>query len=104
LVLADANDYVKTKDKLFELIIIDLFIGNEIPILFTKYPFISQLTHLLNKDGNIIFNTMRETTPLELLNSIQNSFDAENMQVENIANLESLNDLLIIESKKKPNK
>lgn len=60
LVEADANDWVfnSNNQKLFDLIIIDLFIDHKTAPLFFEKPFIKQTANRLSKNGLLLFNTL----------------------------------------------
>lgn len=60
LIQADAKIFVNKKVKPFDLIIVDLFIGREIPAFVTKGSFYRDLKRLLMPRGSIILNYLRE--------------------------------------------
>ncbi len=53
----DALDYVKKSEERFELIVIDLFIDTQVPPLFYGEEFCKNVSHLMDKNSSIIFNT-----------------------------------------------
>lgn len=70
IVCQDAYDFVRETTGKFGLIIIDLFIGNKVPEKFYDDTFWEHIFRLLIPDGQIIFNTMIQTTDQELFQTI----------------------------------
>ncbi|MGG7035787.1 MAG: spermidine synthase [Flavobacterium sp.] len=58
IILADAQDYIASCQKKFDLIIIDIFQDKEMPDFLFKSEFINRLAFLVNPDGVVLFNTM----------------------------------------------
>jgi spermidine synthase len=54
----DAQKYVEESDDAFDLILVDLFIDNQVIQGVLSSDFISQLMHLLKTGGVIILNTL----------------------------------------------
>jgi spermidine synthase len=54
----DALDYIEEVEETFDLIIVDLFIDNQVIQGVLSTAFISRLMYLLNKGGVIILNTL----------------------------------------------
>lgn len=52
----DAYKYVEKNNELFDLIIIDLFIDDQIPTKFYSTAFCQNLSKILNTEGKILFN------------------------------------------------
>ncbi|MFA6923429.1 MAG: fused MFS/spermidine synthase [Bacteroidales bacterium] len=97
IIHSDASDYLKNNNDTFDLIIIDIFIINTIPEIFTEIKFINSLTTHLNPNGKIIYNTMKETMTHELFSKIKNNFLEEGLKVKVIEKVEETNDLIIAE-------
>lgn len=95
IIHADAAEYISNAKEKFDLIIVDVFIGNLVPEVFTKSKFINHLIGNLNANGRIIFNTMIETMPLEALANIKETFLKNNLNVEVIEKVEITNNLII---------
>lgn len=61
----NAADFVKSHDKKYDMICIDIFSGREVPSIFTEKAFLHQSKQLLNPGGiwimNYIINDMKET-------------------------------------------
>ncbi len=96
LIEADAHQYLKECKQQYDLIIVDLFIDNNIPEKFIGLDFVQHLTTQLTKKGSIIFNTMRQTLSLEKRQRLQESFKNLNLLVKTIERVQGTNDLLII--------
>lgn len=97
IIQADAADYIKTSTKKFDLIIVDIFIGNEVPKLCTDDDFLHSASNLLNNQGKIMFNVMRETMALEIYHHIKNEFLKIGLKVMVIEQVEGTNDLIVAE-------
>jgi len=74
LIIADAQKYVEDCSKKYDLIIVDLFIDDQIPVFVFQKSFIKNIKFILEVNGFIIFNT---TTLANNKNKI-NSFLLDN--------------------------
>ncbi|WP_448518726.1 fused MFS/spermidine synthase [Rhodoflexus sp.] len=99
IIQADASAYIENSNDIFDLIIVDIFIGNSIPESFTQSQFISQLTKHVKLKGKIIYNTIRSTIKSEIFNQIQNEFLKRNFKVKAIERVEWTNDIIIAENR-----
>ncbi|MBC7503485.1 fused MFS/spermidine synthase [Candidatus Gracilibacteria bacterium] len=97
IIQSDALDFLESSRDTFDLIIVDIFITDTIPAEFTRSHFIKMLIPHLNRDGRIIYNTMRKTMTGELLNTIKYLFSGEGLKVKILTNIEGSNDLIIAE-------
>ncbi len=70
IVCQDAYDFVREDTRKYELIIVDIFINNGVPEKFYDDTFWENIFRILSSSGQIIFNTMIETTNTELFQSI----------------------------------
>lgn len=70
IVCQDAYDYVQETNQKYGLVIIDLFINNKVPEKFYDDTFWEGVFRLLAPKGQIIFNTMIQTTNQELFQTI----------------------------------
>ena len=70
IVCQDAYDFVREDTRKYELIIVDIFINNGVPEKFYDDTFWENIFRILSSSGQIIFNTMIETTNTELFHSI----------------------------------
>lgn len=56
LIHADASDFVSMSTLKFDLIIVDVFVEDNVPKKFHQLPFIQRLDELLSENGILIFN------------------------------------------------
>ncbi len=96
LIEADAHQYLKECKQQYDLIIVDLFIDNNIPEKFIGTDFVQYLNKQLTKKGSIVYNTMRQTLSPEKRQRLQESFKNLNLLVKTIERVHGTNDLLII--------
>ncbi|MEI6311710.1 MAG: methyltransferase domain-containing protein [Bacteroidota bacterium] len=96
IIIAEANQFVYDCTKSYDLIIIDLFVIDTIPEVFTDKKFIQQVIHLLNSSGAILFNTMRSTLDRKVFQAMQNVFKEANLTVEVLENVYYSNDLILV--------
>lgn len=66
IVYQDARKYVRSSVNRYDLIIVDLFSGRDIPKFVASTSFLRSLSMLLAKDGCILFNYLREKEYREL--------------------------------------
>ena len=57
VIIGDALNYVKTTDKKYDLIFVDIFGPNGVPKQFRTEAFYQYLNDITNVDGNVAFNT-----------------------------------------------
>ena len=95
IVNADASDYLNNCTEAFDLIIVDIFIINIVPLQFTESDFINQLICHLSSNGTIIYNTMRETMTSNVLNQMKNVFKNAGLKVNVMERVVLSNDLII---------
>jgi spermidine synthase len=95
LVQADAAEYVLGKPGYFDLIIVDVFIRNSVPERFTCSQFLQALQGTLSERGTLMFNTMRETMPAEVLHRIIQAFRENGLAVRVEERVEGTNDVII---------
>jgi len=93
----DALSYIENSSDTFDLIIVDIFIGDTIPKIFTEVQFINSTVHHLNTDGKLIYNTIRNTIQSETINQIKNTLLNLNCKVRILESIEETNDLIIAE-------
>jgi spermidine synthase len=98
IVNADALQYVKSCGKKFGVVIVDLFIIDEVPAPFVSATFIADICRLLAPAGLVIFNTMRETMDPAVLENLKKSFVTLGFSVKMLALVENSNDVIIATS------
>jgi len=100
IVQANAFDYLSNGTKRFDLIIVDLFILDTIPEVFTKPETIDLMAHHLTTKGQLIYNTMNRTMPAETLSDICHRFSTQHhFDVRLLKNVEHTNTLIIVQPK-----
>lgn len=95
IIQADAADYVRTSIGKFEVLIVDLFIQDQIPDIFTEEPFLSRLPQLLAPEGKLIFNTMRGSLSPETKEFMLEVLHDQGMEMRTLERVMTYNDLLI---------
>lgn len=61
IVCTDASEFVKHRDKKFDLIVVDLFTDDVVPQQFFSLSFLENIKELLGRNGTILFNTILKT-------------------------------------------
>lgn len=95
IVEADAAEFVERSSESFDMIIVDLFVGNTVPKIFTQAAFINKIGKLLDPNGKLIYNTMVESMPEDTFLEIQNNLKANDMDLNIFKNVELGNHLII---------
>lgn len=95
IIEADAVEFVNSNQGSYDLIIVDLFVGNEVPEVFTQAGFIDKASHLLSANGKVIYNTMAEIMPEIIFLRIQSLLMGNGLELTILKNLESSNHLII---------
>lgn len=99
LVRADAAKFITDDAEKYDVIIVDLFIGDTVPDDFIKPTFVQQLIAHLTAKGRILFNTMRTSMPKEAFIKLQESFREFGLTVKVLEHVEDTNNVLIAEMK-----
>lgn len=95
IIQADAADYVKTSIGKFEVLIVDLFIQDQIPQVFTEEAFLIRLPQLMAPNGKLIFNTMRGSLRPETREFILEVLHDQGLEMRTLERIMTYNDLLI---------
>jgi spermidine synthase len=74
IVGSDAYEYIEKSQEKYDLIVVDIFILDTIPVIFTESIFLDRLSACLGERGKIIYNTMRRTLPREIREDIKTIF------------------------------
>lgn len=99
IIQADAYEHLINSRDLFDLIIVDLFIIDTIPTIFTTPAYLESLKNHLIPKGKIIYNTMKRTMTSTKLNQIKETFEAGNTgMVKILKNVEGTNHVIIFEN------
>ncbi len=97
MIVSDALEYLQNSDDRFDIIIVDIFIVDIIPTIFTEPVFIGELRGHLSPHGKILYNTMRSTMPRELFEKIQQHFSEVGLRVRIMEKIAGSNDLILAE-------
>ena len=92
---SDAAEFVSNTTSKYDLVIIDLFIINVIPEIFTQEPFLRSLCSKLTPHAKIIFNTIRHTLPREQFTKMVDVLKEEGFTVNILNQVEYDNDLIL---------
>ena len=91
IIIEDAMDFVKTTNNKYDLILVDLFKGIDVPKEFLSQHFFEQLKSLLNDNGQVLFNfvaynheTKQQINDVE--NALKKSFSS-NVEVHRFENI-----------------
>jgi spermidine synthase len=79
LISDDAYDYVQTHSKKFDVIVVDIYIDEQVPKCFHEKRFLKQLDRLLQHNGVLFFNKVvnnskQETEFNELASNVEEIF------------------------------
>lgn len=92
---SDALDFVSQTQSGFDLVIVDLFIGNVVPEKFTEDSFIAPLADHITEGGWLIFNVMNDTMPKGSLEELTRLFLENHIKIEEIKEVKGTNKLII---------
>ncbi len=96
-VIADAEKFVQTDTRHYDLIIIDIFRDTEMPEFLFQESFISNSKQLLNKNGYILFNTMHlNRNSKNTIDKFLMYFNSNSYSKKVLKNVERYNDVIII--------
>ncbi len=95
IIQSDAWVFMQNCEKSYHLIIVDLFVIDTIPHIFTTYDFIKILNAHLKPGGSILYNTMRETMGKTSFANLKNSFTELKFRVDVLERVGEVNDLII---------
>ncbi len=93
IICSDAFDYVNNNRNKFDLIIIDLFIDNEVPERFLSLEFWREIINKIEVDGYIIFNTL--CSPFTDIQQIENKLKKRGLECKIFRYVEKTNKVLI---------
>lgn len=93
IICADAWDFIQNDTGYYDLIIVDLFIDNVVPIKFLRNEFWRWILDRLNGNGEIIFNTL--CNPASDIKPIKAKFDKRGIHYDVHRYVEKTNKVLI---------
>ncbi len=92
---ADAFEFVQNHQKQYDLIIIDLFIDNEVPRQFYSVQFCNNISKLVTDGGYVLFNLGIDGVMPEEAKEVIACFQAKSFKVELFEHVGKVNTLLI---------
>ena len=95
MVCADALDFIEKENNNFDLIIVDLFINDLIPERFTSKVFIKQISKILVTNGELVFNTIRDTLPEKNKHQLLMALEDVGISVNLLENVDGSNDVIL---------
>ncbi len=95
IIEADALLYMEKRQRTFDLIIVDLFIKDKVPVAFIQANFLKQMGEGLNPNGQIIFNTMRKTMPINERLEIEEGLKLAGLDVRLLERVCGSNNLIL---------
>lgn len=100
MVIADAQQFVKTETEKYDLIIIDIFQDKEMPSFLFKEEFSQDLVSVLKNNGRILFNTMNISKEDEGRNQkYKLNYPQDKFEIFVHSGIEEYNELFIIKRK-----
>lgn len=95
IIEADAYDFVFECTQNYDIIIVDVFLGNKIPKKITELDFYQAVLYLLKPGGSMLFNVMKVTYSDEKLEQLLSSFENHPFTFRVIRNILRSNHLII---------
>lgn len=94
-ITADATKWISLQENKYDLIIIDLFIIDTLPVAATQKEFAEKLADSLNIGGQIIFNTIPETLSPEELDLLIYYFEQKGLEIRKMKKWGYSNNILL---------
>lgn len=95
IVHADAMDFVAGCREKFDLVVVDIFIIDTVPDAFTRPFFLEKINSLLNPEGKLLFNLIKETTPDGLTKQMKDCLRDADSRTWKIDGVERTNILIL---------
>ncbi len=95
----DAYMYVANTEDTYGLIIIDLFINNQVPLVFFDAIFWENILRISSSEKQIIFNTMASTTDTGLFEAIIVGLKKQWLEVIVFEKVEGTNSIILTKQK-----
>ena len=97
IICADAFDFINQNKKLYDLIIVDLFIDDQVPANFYKLSFWQGIIKSNSSKGSILFNASLNDAKDKYLSEILSHLEKSYYQTQKIDKVNGTNTLLIAE-------
>lgn len=98
IICNDASEFIKTNTKLFDLIIVDLFIDLTVPNQFLSEAFWDAVLNSKSSSGTVIFNASVMNAQHKVINTLINYLKTKVYLVEVYENVNDTNTLIILKS------
>ena len=80
--IQDANEFIKQNKEKYDLILVDMYVGYEVPEEFIKLSFVRDIKEMLNKDGLAVFNRLYFNDKRKLAEQFSKMLEKEFEKVE----------------------
>ena len=95
IIQADAADFIQTCQDSYDLIVVDVFIIDTIPAIFTEPDFLISLTKRLRPGAKLIYNTMRQTLDRAVFHRLITLLAQQGLRIKVAELQEDTNDLIL---------
>lgn len=95
IICSDALHFMKHNKRLFDLIIVDLFVDTEVPTAFFNDSFWKNMTNSISHNGAILFNASLHVQDAKKLDSVTNLIENESFKIKRMDKVNQTNTLLI---------
>ena len=95
IIAQDAVQFVAENNDQYDLVVVDLFIGDRIPEKFTEIAFVKHLARILEKNGQLIFNTIFDTFDELALNQLIHSIEQYGFQTQLLRKVDGSNNIIL---------
>jgi spermidine synthase len=93
IICEDALTFMEGNNKLFDLIIVDLYIDIEVPSIFLELPFWKNVSKAISK--SMLFNASLENSENDKITSIISLLSTHNFETEKLEKVKDTNTLVI---------
>ena len=93
IICEDALTFMEGNNKLFDLIIVDLYIDIEVPSVFLELPFWKNVSKAISK--SMLFNASLENSKNDKITSIISLLSTHNFEIEKLEKVKDTNTLVI---------
>ena len=95
IIHADAIGFMRTNNKQFDLVIVDLFVIDTIPGACTEADFLNQISQSLAHGSKLVYNTIRDTLPAATLGTMITVLNSFGVHTRILKKIESSNDIIL---------
>jgi spermidine synthase len=95
IIAQDAAQFVAETNLQYDLVVVDVFIGDRIPEKFSETEFVKQLAGIIEKKGQLIFNTIFDTFDEQALDQLLHSMEQEGFQTQLHREVDGSNNIVL---------